>query len=237
MIARTRTFVILLGAAAAAGAVVVARRAHGAMGRRVPGGILIGDARLYDAVSHRLLLGSLFERIAADVAAVALDGGRVLEVGCGPGRLSIVLARQYGLEVTGLDLDPAMIERARADASRSAQDGREPSFLVGDVASLALPDQSFDLVLSTLSLHHWADPTAGLTEIGRVLRPGGRALIWDFRAGPVPLHGRMPDPAERVRGSSLRVVSATPWRWPWRFRLTKRIELAPADGVPENVKG
>jgi len=104
------------------------------------------------------------------------------------------------------------------------------------VASLALPDQSFDLVLSTLSLHHWADPTAGLTEIGRVLRPGGRALIWDFRAGPVPLHGRMPDPAERVRGSSLRVVSATPWRWPWRFRLTKRIELAQPMASPRTSK-
>jgi SAM-dependent methyltransferase len=237
MIARPRTFVMLLGAAAAAGAVVVARRAHGAMGRRVPGGILIGDARLYDAVSHRLLLGSLFERIAADVAAIAPDGGRVLEVGCGPGRLSILPARQYGLDVTGLDLDPAMIERARANASRSAADGREPYFLVGNVASLAFPDRSFDLVISTLSMHHWADPTAGLIEIGRVLRPGGRALIWDLRAGHVPLHGRMPDLGERVRGSSLRVVSATPWRWPWRFRLTKRIELAPADSVPENVKG
>src|SRR5215207_5115399 len=37
-----------------------------------------------------------------------------------------------------------------------------------------------------LSMHHWADPTAGLAEIGRVLRPGGRALVWDFRAGGTP---------------------------------------------------
>ncbi len=232
MTARPRTLVILLGAAAAAGAVVVVRHARGAMGRRVPGGILIGDTRLYDAISHRLLLGSLFERIAADVTAVAPAGGRVLEVGCGPGRLSTMLARR-GLDVTGLDLDPAMIQRARANAARSAHNGRQPSFLVGDVASLAFPDRSFDLVVSTLSMHHWADPTAGLTEIGRVLRPDGRALVWDFRAGPVPLHGHMPDPVERVRGSSLRVVSATPWRWPWRFRLTKRIELVRADAAPE----
>src|SRR6266540_6700438 len=104
MTAPPRTLMILLGVVAAAGAAVVVRHARGAMGRKVPGGILIGDARLYDAMSHRLLLGSLFERIAADVMAVAPDGGRVLEVGCGPGRLSIVLARQYGLEVTGLDV-------------------------------------------------------------------------------------------------------------------------------------
>jgi SAM-dependent methyltransferase len=228
MIARPRTFAILV-AAATAGAVVV-RHARRAMGRRVPGGILIRDAALYDAIGHRLLLGSLLERIAADVAAVAPDGARVIEVGCGPGRLSILLARRHSLEVIGLDLDPAMVERARVNAARSArQDGREPAFLVGDVASLAFPDRSFDLVVSTLSMHHWADPTAGLSEIGRVLRPGGRALVWDFRAGRVRLHGHLPDPVEHARGSPLRVVTAAPWRWPWRFRLTQRIELVRAD--------
>jgi ubiquinone/menaquinone biosynthesis C-methylase UbiE len=138
-----------------------------------------------DALSHRFLLGSLFARIAADVAAVSPDGLRVLEVGCGPGRLSIRLARRYGLDLTGLDLDPAMIARARANAERS-EDGEEdrPSFVVGDVALMAFSDGSFDLVVSTLSMHHWADPKAGLAEIGRVLRPDGRARVWGFRAGP-----------------------------------------------------
>jgi hypothetical protein len=122
---RPRTFVILLGAAAAAVAVV--RHGRGAAtGRRVPGGILIGDAVAYDALS-RLLLGPFFGRIAADIAAVAPDGARVLEVGCGPGRLSIRLARQHGLEVTGLDLDRAMIERARANADRSGGRRRAPA--------------------------------------------------------------------------------------------------------------
>jgi ubiquinone/menaquinone biosynthesis C-methylase UbiE len=228
MIARPRTLVIL-AAAAAAGTLVV-RHARRAMGRRVPGGILIRDAARYDAMSHRLLLGSLFERIAANVAATAPDGARVLEVGCGPGRLSILLARRHGLDVTGLDLDPAMIERARRNTARStAEHGRQPSFLVGDVAALAFPDRSFDLVVSTLSMHHWADPAAGLAEIGRVLRPAGLALVWDFRAGRVPLHGRLPDPAEHVHGSPLRVVTATPWQWPWRLRLTQRIKLVRAE--------
>jgi SAM-dependent methyltransferase len=231
---RPRTFAILFGAATAAAAAVAVQHGRGAMGRKVPGGILIGDATLYDAVSHRLLLGSLFDRIAADVAAVSPDGVRVLEVGCGPGRLSIRLTRRYGLDVTGLDLDPAMIARARANADRSHDgDERRPSFVVGDVASMAFPDGSFDLVVSTLSMHHWADPKAGLAEIGRVLRPGGRALVWDFRAGPVPLHGRLPNPVEHVHGSPLRVVGATPWRWPWRFNLLRRIELARAADVPE----
>ncbi len=231
---RPRTFAVLLGAAAAAAAVAVLRHVGGAArGRMVPGGILIGDAALYDALSHRLVLGSLFTRIAANIAAIAPDGARVLEVGCGPGRLSIRLARQHGMHVTGLDLDPAMIERARANADRPGDgDERQPSFLVGDVASLAFPDGSFDLVVSTLSMHHWSDATAGLAEVGRVLRPGGRALVWDLRPGIVPFHGHVPDPLEHTHGSSLRVVDAAPWRWPWKFPITQQIELVRADGSP-----
>src|SRR5215210_2450038 len=235
---RPRTLAMLLGAVAASAAVVaVVRHGRGAAkGRKVAGGILIGDAAAYDEMS-RLVLGPLFGSIAADVAATAdataevtaPDGARILEVGCGPGHLSIRMARQHGLDVTGLDLDPAMIERARANADRAGDsDERRPSFLVGDVASMPFPEGSFDLVVSTLSMHHWANPTAGLAEIDRVLRPGARALVWDFRRGFLPFHARLPDPVEHTHGAPLRVVSATPWRWPWGFNLTQRIELVRA---------
>jgi len=230
---QARKLVFLAGAAAAALAVLRHGR-RAARGHQVPGGILIGDAVLYDALS-RLLLGQLHRRIAADVAAVAPDGARVLEVGCGPGHLSVQLAGQQRLEVTGLDLDPAMIDRARANADRPGNsDQHRPSFLVGDVATLPFPDGSFDLVVSTLSMHHWADPAAGLAEIGRVLRPGARALIWDFRPGVRPhlfgpRHAHLPDPVDHARGAPLRVVNVAPWPWPWRFTLTQRIELARAE--------
>jgi SAM-dependent methyltransferase len=231
--ARPRTFATVLGAAAAAAAAIaIVRHVRGmATGRRVTGGILISDPAFYDALAHRLVLGPFFERIAVDVATAAPEGGRVLEVGCGPGRLSIRLARRHRLDVTGLDLDPAMIERARANADRPEDgEGPRPSFLVGDVGSLAFPDGSFDLVVSTLSMHHWADPKAGLAEIGRVLRPGGRALVWDLRPGIVPFHAHVPDPVQHTHGSPLRVASVMPWRWPWRFSLTQRIELIRPDG-------
>jgi SAM-dependent methyltransferase len=229
---RPRNLAILAGAAAAAVAVLRHGR-RAARGHTVAGGILIGHAGVYDTLS-RLLLGPLIDGIAADVAAVAPAGARVLEVGCGPGHLSVRLAR-HGLAVTGLDLDPAMIARAQANTDRAAnRGGLRPSFLVGDVAALTFPDGSFDLVVSTLSMHHWADPAAGLTEIGRVLRPGARALIWDFRPGGRPhlfgpRHAHIPDPVDHTRGSRLRVVKATPWPWPWRLQLTQRIELARAN--------
>jgi len=223
---RLRTIAMMLGGAAAAAAVL--RHTRGPAGLEAPGGIVMGDAAGYDSIS-RLLLGSFYDSVAADVAAAAPTGARVLDVGCGPGHLANRLAGDHCLEVTGLDLDPSMIERAQANAGRMLADGRQPTFVAGGVDALPFPDASFDLVTSTLSMHHWSDPTAGLAEIGRVLRPGGRALIWDIRPGVVPLHRHQPDPLGKVAGSALRLMSATPWRWPWRLALTQRIELVPAD--------
>ena len=223
---RLRTVMIMLGGAVAA--VAVLRHARGA-GVETPGGIIMGDAAGYDALSG-FLLGSFYGSVAADVAAAAPTGGLVLDVGCGPGHLANRLARDHGLEVTGLDLDPAMIERARANAEHAVPAERRPTFVAGGVAALPFPDGTFDLVVSTLSMHHWADAAAGQAEIDRVLRPGGRALVWDIRPGVVPLHRHQPDPLEKVAGSPLRLASATPWRWPWRLALTQRIELVPADG-------
>ena len=224
---RTRNVVILsVAAATAAVAIAVLRHGRGAIGKHVAGGILVGDAALYDALSHRLLLGSFFDRVAADVAAVATERGDVLEVGCGPGRLSVALVAR-GLEVTGLDLDPAMIDRARANAGMADLPADlVPTFTVGDVASLPFPDATFDAVVSTLSMHHWDDREAGLSEIGRVLRPGRRALVWDLRAGVVPLHRDVPDALGFEPPPSLELVGATQWRWPLGLKLTHRIELA-----------
>ena len=218
-----RAWLIPLGVAAAV-AIGVIRHGRGAMGRNVGGGILVGNPARYDAIAHRLLLRSLFDGIAADIARAAPEAGRVLEVGCGPGRLSILLARRQGHRVTGIDLDPEMIELARANA-HAASDGDTPSFLVGNVSALSFPNESFDLVVSILSMHHWTDVRAALSEIGRVLRPKGRALVWDLRGGFVPLHGRLPDPASHAAGPTLTLAGSTVWRWPWRFSLLRRIEL------------
>ena len=200
------------------------RRNH-LTGRAVPGGVLIGDTGTYDRISHTLLSG-LFRGIAADIAAVAPPQASVLEVGCGPGLLSIELARTRGLEVTGLDLDPAMIERARANADAAAPGGRgpAPTFVVGDVAALPFADGSFDLVVSTFSVHHWSDRQAGLGEIARVLRPGGQALIWDLKPGVLPFHPQV-DTASMLSGTPLGTATVTPWRWPGPLTLALRAEF------------
>jgi SAM-dependent methyltransferase len=197
------------------------------VGSREPGGLVIGHVGAYDPVT-RVVFGSFFRSVAADVAAAAPSGAKVLEVGCGPGHLAIRLVRDHELDVTGLDLDPAMIQRARRNAGRwSRGSRRRPTFVVGDVAALPAEDGSVDLVVSTFSMHHWTDPGAGLTEIKRVLRPGGKALIWDFKRGFRLFHMHAPDPAELARMGSLCIVRVRPWRWPFGFSLSVRLELAP----------
>jgi ubiquinone/menaquinone biosynthesis C-methylase UbiE len=122
-----------------------------------------------------------------------------------------------------------MIRRALINADRiDRSNPTRPEFQAGDVADLKFPDASFDIVVSTLSMHHWADPTRGMAEIGRVLRPDGRALIWDFR--PHTLHSHVARPSEHVQGSQLQVNGATPWPWPGRFRLLQRTELGTQPG-------
>jgi ubiquinone/menaquinone biosynthesis C-methylase UbiE len=124
-----------------------------------------------------------------------------------------------------------MIERAQANATAQAASlpgaASGPSFVVGNVAEMPFGDASFDIVISTLSMHHWSDVPSGLAEISRVLRPNGRVLIWDIRPEVMPFHRPAPDAA--AEASPLQVIDRRPWRWPWRFRILNRIELgAPA---------
>src|SRR5438552_15138321 len=137
-------------------------------------------SRVYDVVMVRLTR-RLYHRVIADLAALQLVEGKVLDVGTGPGTLVRELARSLpGLQVYGIDLSEDMIRLARAHA-RSEQLEERVHFESGDVAHLPYPDQSFDVVVSTISMHHWYELEQPLRELYRVLRPGGRLWIYDFR--------------------------------------------------------
>jgi SAM-dependent methyltransferase len=136
------------------------------------------SAGAYDALVASVLEG-FYARVAGEVAA-AHPGGKLLEVGSGPGRLAVRLAQEGpGITLIGVDISEAMVERAAHRAAGAGLSGRV-RFEVGDVAALPLSDGEFDIVVSTLSLHHWSDPARGLAEIHRVLKPGGEARIYDL---------------------------------------------------------
>lgn len=139
------------------------------------------SSRIYDLASRRVLRG-MYRRLAADVAGVAPAGGAVLDIGTGPGVLLVELAaRRPDLTLTGVDLSADMIAAATLNLEPFGQRAR---VRVGDVTSLPFPDRSFDLVVSSLSLHHWDRPEAAVPELARILRPGGRVYIYDFPFAP-----------------------------------------------------
>lgn len=139
------------------------------------------SSRIYDVVSRRVLR-AMYRRFAADVAEVAPNGAAILDVGTGPGVLLVELARSRpDLRLTGVDLSADMIAAARRNLEPF---GDRAAASVGDVTRLPFPDHSFDLITSSLSLHHWDDPAAAVPELARVLRPGGRVYIYDFPFAP-----------------------------------------------------
>jgi ubiquinone/menaquinone biosynthesis C-methylase UbiE len=129
----------------------------------------------------------LYQQVAADAAQAdgLAPGDLILDVGTGPGRVPRLLHQlRPDLDVEGVDVSAEMIEGARATAEREGPVISRPGALrytVADVADLPYPDGSVALVVSSLSLHHWSDPQAGLVEIRRVLRPGGKAWLYDVK--------------------------------------------------------
>lgn len=103
-------------------------------------------------------------------------GGRLLDVACGPGILLADLADRFD-SVTGIDLTPAMAERAREKLGAA---GIDATVDVGDARDLPYPTRSFDAVVTRLFLHHLDRPAAVVKEIARVLRPGGIAVVTDI---------------------------------------------------------
>jgi ubiquinone/menaquinone biosynthesis C-methylase UbiE len=134
----------------------------------------------YDRRAARLL-ASFYRQVSTEVAAAAPVGGHVADIGAGPGRLLHRLARERGdLRLSGVDGAVDMISVAGPAAARAGLADRI-ALHVADVAALPFPDASVDVVLSTLSQHEWPDLDAAARELARVLRPGGRLLVYDFR--------------------------------------------------------
>ena len=160
--------------------------------------------------------------------------GRVLEVGVGTGRNLPCYASD--VELTGIDLSPAMLTRAQA---RAEQTGRAVDLRVGDAECLPFADASFDTVLATLPLCSIPDDVTAVAEMARVLRPGGRLVLLDPVAGPSPAVRRVQrlleplflrlaedhllrEPEDAVRRAGLVVEEAIRSRLGLVLRLTAR---------------
>lgn len=113
------------------------------------------------------------------LALVPPTARRLLDVGCGQGRLTRALAGP-GREVLGIDLSPAMVERARGLGGAGLR------YECGDFMALALPAAGFDCIVTAATLHH-LPAAAALDKMAALLAPGGRLVVHDLRRTRTPL--------------------------------------------------
>ena len=114
---------------------------------------------------------------------LARPNSRILDLCCGTGDMTFALRRQAGKsspQILGADFSHAMLRRATAKSSSAARNGSRPGWIEADALSLPFPNAHFDLVTSAFGFRNLANYDAGLSEIARVLRPGGECGILDF---------------------------------------------------------
>jgi tRNA (cmo5U34)-methyltransferase len=115
----------------------------------------------------------------------------ILELGCGTGNLSLLLARKFpGASLTLVDGSPEMVGVTRSRIAHAGlRSEKEPAYIAARFEELTLPDASFDLVVSSISLHHVADKASLYRRIRVLLRAGGRFCFADqIRGEPEANH-------------------------------------------------
>jgi len=133
-------------------------------------------ARWYNKNSRKHRLEEMKE-YARLVAMDLKPGSAVLEVAPGPGYLAIELAKLGAYHIVGMDLSKTFVEIARTNAKEA---GVVVEFLHGNVSAIPYPDETFHAIVCTAAFKNFKDPVKALTEMKRVLKPGGVVLIVDM---------------------------------------------------------
>lgn len=135
--------------------------------------------------------GATLTRRLADRLCLT-PGMRVLDVACGRGTSTVLLAKEYGVRVDGIDLGADNLQRARAAAEREAV-GHHAAFHHGDAEHLPFDDASFDAVICECALCTFPDKQTAAREFARVLKPGGQVGITDITVATGALPSELSD--------------------------------------------
>ena len=137
---------------------------------------------------HSLWRDQAWRRRAAMLARIGPEDD-VLDMACGTGDLSEILARCRPRSVLGMDFTEAMLEIAQRKARRKARSNGvpAPTFRWGDAMEIDLPDESVDVVTIAFGLRNISSPQTAVGEFARILRPGGRLVVLEFSTPRNPL--------------------------------------------------
>lgn len=184
-----------------------------------PEGIPWPGSFFYDAVSRTSIFAQHYQMVANDVANY-FQHGRILDIGTGPGWLLLAIQRSLpDAQIVGVDISAAMVHKARKNLAKAGYSGLI-QIQEASAAALPFPNESFDAVVSTGSMHHWKEPIAALNDIHRVLKDGCYALIYD-------LVQRMPrEVTEEVKSKFGRVRLASLWLHSFEEPFYRPEELA-----------
>lgn len=153
-------------------AVTPATKQDGQMGKWAP---------YYDLIMVFMTLGGekKLRQLTIQLSQIK-PGDKVLEIGCGTGSLTMAARARVGPagEVAGIDIAPEMVAKARSKAARK---GADISFQTCSIDGIPFPENRFDTVMCSFMIFHMPDDVRmrGLTEIYRVLKPGGHLFILD----------------------------------------------------------
>ena len=142
------------------------------------------DALQYSEQMSKRLMQHEYHNLAQDLVGMGIPtGGKVLDVGTGPGYVALHVARlleSSDCQIVGLDLSQAMLAVAAENARQRGLNGTM-TWRTGDAKDMPFADGEFDLVVRSGSLHHWEDPLPVLNEIARVFKEKGGCIVRDSK--------------------------------------------------------
>lgn len=160
--------------------------------------------RLYDRYAKAMRNRAAIH--VEDCIRFGITDGEALEIGPGPGYMGLEwLKATEGTALTGCEISREMVRLAQRNARAYGLEARA-KYILCDCARMPFAGGTFDAVFSNDSLHAWQDPAAALREIYRVLKPGGRFLIADFRSDPNPAALRLALLTVRPRDMRARIL-------------------------------
>jgi ubiquinone/menaquinone biosynthesis C-methylase UbiE len=158
-----------------------------------------------DINRHKLMAKSLIEKIPAN--------GSVLEIAPGPGYFCIELAMLGRYQITGLDISRSFVEIARRNATEA---GYKIDFREGNASAMPFKNETFDFAFCQAAFKNFSEPVKAISEMYRVLKPGGTAVIADMRHD-----ASANDIEQEVRGMGLDPLNRFFVKWTFDHMLLK----------------